>query len=149
MNDDAQDDAMLHDARLRELAQRLGARAAERLDVDRTAQAVVTRLREQPRVTAPAIVWMRPAWLKLAAAVVLLLGTGLVTRGVVRDRRPAATSVVPVGEDLSDLTADQLREAIGSLDQPLTDESGDLDSGGGLENLSADELRALLRALEG
>jgi anti-sigma factor RsiW len=143
------DDAMLHDARLRELAQRLGARAAERLDVDRTAQAVVTRLREQPRVTAPAFVWMRPGWLKLAAAVVLLLGTGLVTRGVLRDGRPTAMSVVPVGEDLRDLTADQLREAIGSLDQPLTDESGVLDSGAGLESLSADELRALLRALEG
>ena len=43
-------DEELQDARLRELARLLGAGAAERLDVERTAQAVVTRLRQQPRV---------------------------------------------------------------------------------------------------
>ncbi|PYP74941.1 MAG: hypothetical protein DMD41_00005, partial [Gemmatimonadetes bacterium] len=67
------------DERLHELARRLGVRAAERLDVERTAAAVVRRLREQPAAT-PAW-WVRPAWLRLAAAVVLLLGGAVVYRG--------------------------------------------------------------------
>src|SRR5437667_297028 len=45
------DDAMLHDAELREFAHRLGTAAAERLDVERTAGAVVERLRSVPRST--------------------------------------------------------------------------------------------------
>ena len=37
------DDATLHDDKLQEVARRRGARAAERLDVERTAEAVVAR----------------------------------------------------------------------------------------------------------
>ncbi len=37
------DDATLQDDKLQEVARRLGARAAERLDVEGTAQAVVAR----------------------------------------------------------------------------------------------------------
>ncbi len=40
------EDGTLHDAMLQDAARRLGAGAAERLDVERTAQAVVARLRE-------------------------------------------------------------------------------------------------------
>ena len=140
-------DDELQDAKLREVARLLGAGAAERLDVERTAQAVVTRLRERPRVTLGGWVWMQPAWLKIAAALVLVLGAGLVTRGLLRERVPTAAMLVPIGEDLTDLTADQLRETVGALEQAFADESpGALDAG--LESLNTIELRALLRTLE-
>jgi hypothetical protein len=140
-------DEELQDAKLRELARLLGAGAAERLDVERAAQAVVTRLRERPRVTLGDWVWMQPAWLKIAAALVLVLGAGLVTRVLLRERVPVAALVVPLGEDLTDLTAEQLRETVGALEQAFADDSPvALDAG--LESLNTIELRALLRTLE-
>ena len=140
-------DEELQDAKLRELARLLGAGAAKRLDVERAAQAVVTQLRERPWVTPGGWVWMQPAWLKIAAALVLVLGAGLVTRVLLRERLPAAAVVLPLGEDLTDLTADQLRETVGALEQTFADESpGALDAG--LESLDTIELRALLRTLE-
>jgi hypothetical protein len=141
------EDQEVHDARLREVARRLGARAAEQLDVERTAQAVVSRLRQRPRVTVAEWVGMRPAWLKIAAALVLVLGAGLVTRGFVRERVPTAAVILPPGVDLTVLTADELRETIGALEQPLGEEPAEaLDAG--LESLDATQLRALLRAME-
>src|SRR5437870_8218454 len=140
-------DEELQDGRLRELARLLGAGAAERLDVEPPAQAVCTRLRQQPRVTVGGWVSTRVAWLNVAAAIVLVLGAGLVTRGLLRERVPTAAVGAPLGEDLSDLTADQLRETVGALEQPFAEESpGGLDAG--LESLNTAELRALLRTLE-
>ena len=138
------DDAMLHDAKLQEVAQRLGAGAASRLDVERTARAVVERLRAGPR--AERWTWVQPAWLRIAAAAILVIGGGLFTRALVWQRAPGSAVVVPVGEDLTDLTAEQLREALTVLDQPVSEEgAADL----GLDGLTADELRALLQTLEG
>jgi len=139
-------DEELQDARLRELARLLGSGAAERVDVERTVQAVVTRLRERPRVTLTGWVWMQPAWLKIAAVIALVSGVGLVTRALLREPSPSAL-VAPLGEDLTDLTTDQLRETVGALEQPFADESpGVLDAG--LESLNTIELHALLRTLE-
>ncbi len=135
------------DEELEQLAQRLGVRAADRLDVERTADAVVTRLRQQPPVPAWSWLGQGPAWLKFAAAAVLVVSVGVLARGRWRERPPVAAAVVPLGEDLSGLSATELREAITALDQPLTDEGGALDTG--LEGLSTEELRALLRSLEG
>jgi len=140
-------DEELQDAKLRELARLLGAGAAERLDVERTAQAVVTRLRQPPRVTLAGWVWMQPAWLKIAAAIVLVLGAGLVTRVLLRERVSMTAVVAPLAEDLTDLTADQLRETVGALEQPFAEESPDARDAG-LESLNTIELRALLRTLE-
>lgn len=138
----------MSDRDLEKLAHRLGARAAERLDVERVAQAVVTRLREQPRVTTGTRLWVQPPWLQIAAAMALLFGAAFAVRGLLRQPTPTSAVVVPVDGDLSDLTADQLRETMSSLDQPLTNETvGIVD--GGLEGLSRDELRVLLRTLEG
>src|SRR2546427_311736 len=106
------------------------------------------RLRAEPRVSVVARLWTQPAWLKIAPLLLLLLGTGLVARRPWRERAQGTAVVIPVGEDLTGLSPDQLRGAIHSLDQPLADEgSGSVDAG--LDGLSADELRALLRALEG
>src|SRR5205807_3563877 len=96
------DDATFHEAKLQELAQRLGTRAAERLDVERTAQAVVARLHEEARAPARPSVWSQPAWLKIAAALVIVVGAGAVARGV-RQAPSGATGPVET-VDLSDMS---------------------------------------------
>jgi hypothetical protein len=140
-------DQPLQDAELRALAQRLGTEAADRLDPDSTARAVVRRLRDQPGAvdrTPP----LR-TWLSLAAAVVLLLGAGLVWRNGRRQNESAsATALAPAGLDLNSLTADQLREVLSTVDQPLdVDPNGSAETG--LDDLTPRELRSLLRSLEG
>lgn len=135
------------DEELERLAQRLGARAAEQVDVERAAAAVVAQLRQQPSSAPRGWAVRGRVWLRVAAAAVLVLGVGVMARGGRRDRPPMAAAVVPLGEDLSGLSAAQLRETITALDQPLADDAATLDAG--LESLSTDELRALLRFLEG
>ena len=139
------DDATFHDAKLQELAQRLGTRAAERLDVERTAQAVVARLREEAGAPARPSVWSQPAWLKIAAALVVVVGAGVVAQGVWPAPPGVALPVETV--DLSDMSAPQLRELLRSVEQPGAPEpvsSQDV----GLEDLSPAQLRALLASLE-
>ncbi|MGH7567596.1 MAG: hypothetical protein ACREL9_01305 [Gemmatimonadales bacterium] len=138
------DDALFDDATLHETAQRLGAREAERLDVERTAQAVVERLRREPAVPAPA--WVRPGWLRIAAAVVVLVGAGLITRdlfnGSVSDAHPGHYVV----EDLGDLTVDDLQQVLATLDETLVSTAA---SEAGLDGLTEAQLREVLRSLEG
>ena len=136
----------LQDGELRDIAQRLGAAAAERLDVEATAHAVLERLGEAPRVVRP--VWRRPAWLSVAAALLLLLGTRIALRIVHPNTQAVPGSVVaPAGMDVNDLSPGQLREVLRTIDQPVDDGIGPADAG--LEDLSTPELRRLLRALEG
>ena len=136
----------LPDAKLQELAQRLGVRAAERLDVERTAQAVVTRLRETPRASVVTRLWMQPAWLKLAATVVLLLGAGAVTRGLWRP--PGSAAAGEAAAALNELTTDQLQQLLEIVDQP-TEAAPESPTDASLEDLTAPQLRELLRSLEG
>ena len=139
------DDATFHDAKLHELAQRLGTRAAERLDVDRAAHAVVARLREEARAPARPSVWSQPAWLRIAAALVIVAGAGLVARAMWQTPSGAPAPVETV--DLGDMSAPQLRELLQSLEQPGAPEpvsSQDV----GLEDLSPAQLRTLLASLE-
>ena len=52
-----------------------------------------------------------------------------------------------VAEDLNDLSADDLRQLLATLDETLdADAAGDTDAG--LEGLDAQQLRELLRTLE-
>ena len=139
MNED-----QLQDAKLRELAQRLGAGAAERLDVEAAARAVVERLRAEPQ--ARRWTWIHPAWLRIAAALVVMIGAGLVSRSLIHTsaRYPGHYVV----EDLKDLSADELQQLLGSLDRTL-----DLDvppvPDAGLEGMDAQQLQTVLRSLEG
>jgi hypothetical protein len=136
------------DRELRALVQGLGARAAERLDVERTAAEVVRRLREQAAV-APAW-WGRTVWLRVAAAVVLIVGVGLIYRqGGPKSPRPVGDQVVSSTDaGLSELSSDQLRVLLQALD---AEEFPGLTAAqdAGLEDLDAGQLRALLRSLEG
>ena len=140
------EDPTLHDAELRELAQRLGTRAAERLDVERTAQVVLQRLRTEPH--AHGWVWMQPAWLRIAAAIVVLVGTGAVA---VRMRTPSLNPppVATAGGELGDLSAEQLRAVLETVEHPRGEPPIVSVQEVGLEDLSAPQLRALLQSLEG
>src|SRR6266702_4780075 len=137
------EDGTLHDAMLQDAARRLGAGAAERLDVERTAQAVVARLREERQ--APRQRWARlPAsWLRIAAALVLLAGAGLVAREL---RGPGGAPQVEA-IDLGDLSPDQLRELLDAVDEPGAQEPVSAQDVG-LEDLTPQQLRTLLASLE-
>ena len=141
MNDD-----QLHDADLRQLARSLGASAADRLDVERTAAAVLQRLRTESRVgrSTPSW-WRRPRWLLAAAAALLIVG------GVLLLRRTTGSGHVAhyVAEDLRDLSTDQLREVLGTLDQTLTEPTTIDPSDDDLNGLTTEQLERLLESLEG
>ncbi len=136
---------MNEDAKLHEQARRLGTAVADRIDVERIAARVVERLRSAPlRAARPA--WMQPAWLRIAAAMLLFVGGGLVLRQV---WSPTTTHDAHfVTDDLTDLSADQLRDVLNTLDETLDLGSTTLPEAG-LEDLDARQLRAVLRSLEG
>ena len=67
----------MNDERLESLAKRLGSEAAARLDVAATARKVVERLREQP---VRRIAWVQQTWLRIAAALVIVLGGTVAVR---------------------------------------------------------------------
>jgi len=133
------------DAKLHAAAQRLGAAAAEKLDVEQIAARVVEQLRREPAgATRPG--WIQPGWLRIAAAVVVLVGGGLVLQQV---RSPVVSHDAHfVTDDLSDLTADQLQDVLSTLDETLDLGSTTLPEVD-LEDLDAQQLRAVLRSLEG
>ncbi len=135
---------MNDDAKLHEMAQRLGARAAERLDVEATAAAVLRRLsaREQQRT----LWWMQPAWLRAAAAVVLIAG-GVALWRTGGPRMPVHPSHY-IAEDLNGLSADDLRDVLSGLDQTLNGTTP-VQTEPGLNELSPEQLKAVLRSLEG
>jgi hypothetical protein len=136
----------MNDDRLNETARGLGARAAERLDVERTAQAVIERLRSEP--LAARWRWMQPHWLRIAAAVVLFVGGALVARQLLPGGADGHTPAHFVSDDLRDLSAEQLRDVLGTLDETL-DLGRTTVPEADLENLDAQQLRAVLHSLEG
>lgn len=141
---------MNDDAKLQGLAKRLGARAAERLDVEATARKVVERLREQP---ARRTVWIHETWLRIAAAVVIVVGGAVVVSQLTPGRRPGvspAHAAHLVADDLSDLSADELQAVLASFDDLITVDSVAVpESSNDLRELDAQQLRAVLRSLEG
>jgi hypothetical protein len=140
------DDA-LNDTALRQLAQRLGTRAAERLDVERTAEAVVTRLRQEPRGAGRVWAAFDSTWLRIAAAVVLVVGAGLLARPA---GQPMPRDVaVLASPELNELSAPQLEELLRTVAEPGGTRDAVAAQDVGLEDLSAPELRALLASLEG
>lgn len=124
---------------LEAMAGKIGDDAAARLDVERTAQGVVRRLREQPAAASRLSV----TWLRIAAAVGVLVGGGIAVRTALR--APAAPDHY-VAEELGDLSADELRTLLSTLDETLTTPQAD---GVELEDLDAQQLREILRTLEG
>ncbi len=136
----------MNDEKLENLAKRLGTEAAARLDVAATARKVVERLREQPvRRSA----WVQQAWLRIAAALVIVLGGAVAVRqSLVRSDRGHPAHFV--ADDLSDLSTDELRDVLTSFDELISSDSVAVPEGStDLHELDAQQLRAVLRALEG
>ena len=140
--------------RLNDIAKRLGARAAERLDVQATARTVVERLRageqgEEPRRPS----WVQPAWLRIAAAVVLLVGGVFLVKRVATDELDIGHQGVAahiVADDLADLTTAQLQEVLTDFDQLMDSTVSPEDSTGAeYEELDTQQLQTVLRSLEG
>jgi hypothetical protein len=138
----------MDDTRLEELARRLGAGAAERLNVERLAGAVVERLRNEPKIErpGPSPWWMQPKWLRAAAVVVLMVGVGLVVRG--RMQSGSRHTARYIAEELQDLSTSQLREVLVTLDETLEAASPPSPEED-LNDLTTEQLQALLRSLEG
>ena len=138
-------DAKNGDARLEGLAKRLGASAAERLDVEATARKVLAGLREQPSSRRT---WIEVHWLRIAAAIVLLIGGGIAVRRIVPVGSGTEQHSHLVADDLSDLSADELKDVLDQFDEIVGSASLMLDSTD-LRELDAQQLRAVLRSLEG
>jgi len=135
----------VNDDELEKLAQRLGARAAERLDVEATAQAVIERLRAERAARERIGLWLPRHWLRIAAALVIMIGGGALALRFMRTTPPTVASVPA---DLDGLSTDQLRQVLDGVGE----------SGGeavvsvqdvSLDDLNTVELRALLESLEG
>jgi len=127
------------------VAKVLGDRAAERLDVERVAGAVVARLRaDHAAVPRPARLWRRaPMVLRLAAALAVLVTGGVLVRGALENGAEPAAIIAPI---LRDLSADELTEVFDSLgvEAPVHESVAV-----GLESLNEAQLRELLRLMEG
>ena len=124
------------------MAAKRGAGAAENLFVLATARRVVERLREQPAHRGGPI-WIQTTWLRIAAAVVILVG-GAVT---LRQIWPGGSNdhvTHFIADDLGGLSTDELRTLLTSFDQ-IIGESAVPDSTSDLQELDAQQLRELLR----
>jgi hypothetical protein len=137
------------DAALRAVAERLGRAAAERVDVERTAERVVARLREDARRARQLRRWLEPTGLRIAAALVIVAGAGLVARGLWRASPGQPVAAESTTGELAELSAAQLRELLGTVDRPAADQDVVLAQDVDLDDLSAAQLRALLASLEG
>ena len=138
----------VHDEELRQAARRLGAAAAERVDVERTAEAVLARLRAGDAPARSRIRWIQPAWLRAAAVVVLMIGVGtlLVHRfnpPTVSDRRAARAA----GGEIGDMSSGQLQTVLAALDEPAEMPAVHA-AEAGLEDLTESQLQSLLRTME-
>jgi hypothetical protein len=138
---------MNDDAKLHDIAKRLGAQAAERIDVQKTAQAVLQRLREQPAARPS---WVQTAWLRIAAALVIVVGGAYAVRRLWPSNDHRGDIAHFVADDLHDLSTDQLRDVLATLDETLERPSTVLPEGSAdFDELNAQQLRAVLRTLEG
>ncbi len=135
--------------RLENLAKQLGTDAANRLDVEATARKVVERLREQP---VRRIAWVQRTWLRIAAALVLVLGGAVVASRLTPGRRPGVSAHPAhlVADDLGDLSTDELRDVLATFDELISPDSVAVPEGStDLHELDAQQRRAVLRSVEG
>ncbi|HWC72667.1 MAG TPA: hypothetical protein VG454_01925 [Gemmatimonadales bacterium] len=135
------------DAKLEALAKHLGASAADRLDVDAVARRVLAELRQAPvrRRT-----WIEVHWLRIAAAMVILVGGGLLVQQMIPDTDvPGQHGNHLVADDLGDLTTDQLRDVLDRFDEMVGGTTPLLDSSSDLRGLDEEQLQNVLRSIGG
>ncbi len=132
----------MDDQQLEQLARRLGSRAAERLDADETAKAVVERLKSEP----VRLVWWRraPRLSMMAAAAVIVLAIGILADNGGSNPGGADVSVVPTPLELQALSDDELAEVFDSLsfEAPVSELAVS-----SLEDMSVGQLEELLQTM--
>ena len=138
----------MNEQEMERVARELGKRAAARIDVERTAAAVMARLRS-PEVVRPAPWWGRPGLLRLAAAVTITVGAGLLGyKAMVQspgNGNGAELASVPIVA-LQSLSQDELAEVLVALVEQAPAHE---DVAVGLDDLNDEELSELLRRMEG
>ena len=138
MNEDAMIDA----------AKRLGAGTAARLDVEATARKVVERLREQP---ARRPTWISVQWLRIAAALVLMMGGAYALHQVWPTRENAGHGAHFVADDLNGLSTNELQDVLDRFDEMISGSgtAAPVEGSGDLRELDPQQLKRVLRSLEG
>ena len=136
------------DDELEKLAQRLGARAADRLDVEAAAQAVLDRLRAERAKGEPVGIWLPRQWLRIAAALVIVVGGGALALRITRTHGTTAAPITTAGADLDGLSTEQLNQVLHAVEQPAGQNVVSAQDVS-LDDLNTVELRALLESLEG
>jgi hypothetical protein len=137
-------DEDLQDAELVATARQLGSRAADQLDLSRTARSIVARWRTEQARRRP--FWRTPELMRIAAAAVLLIGGIATWRSVRTHAVEPVTAVEPTDAGLEGLSADQLQALLPAVEQPgpaLETTANDA----GLEGLTTDELRSVLTSM--
>lgn len=147
------DSGPVHDQELRQVAQRLGAAAADRLDVERTAQAVLARLRAGDATTRSPIQWMQPAWMRAAAVVVVMLGAGLliyyhIDHPTTASSGSDSTVTGSTTDVLADFSPGQLQDVLVALNDSVETAPAVHAGDAGVEDLSESQLQSLLRSME-
>lgn len=135
----------MDDRDLERMARDFGSRAADRIDVERVAAGVVARLREDHDTgrSRERRWWRSPAVLRIAAAVVVLAGGGLVARNVLDRGDAARGAVFPALVELSPAELLEIADSL-SFETPVHEGVAV-----GLQDLTEEQLRELLRLMEG
>ncbi len=133
----------MDERQLEQLAKRLGAEAADRLDVEQTARAVLRRVKEEP-VT---VRWWRrmPVLQSVAAAAVVVLTAGVLVVGQLASNG-GEVAVLPAFTELYTLSNDELEQVYDSLtvDAPVYELSAV-----NLQDMNEGQLEELLALMEG
>lgn len=120
------------------------ARAAAKVDAQRVEARLRERLRAEPEIAAP-----RPMRrvLRIAAALAVLILSGVLVRTLTEEDSPRIVAALPVEvpESLSAGQADAMLEAVAAVRSDTWDVVGTVVS---VEDLNEAELRALLQAMQ-
>src|SRR2546430_7410934 len=129
-------------------AKRVGAGPGARLDVDATARRVVERLREQP---ARRSTWIRVQWLRIAAALVVVMGGAYAVYQVWPTRENAGHAAHFVADDLNGLSTNELQDVLDRFDEMISGSgtAAPVEGSGDLRELDPQQLKRVLRSLEG
>jgi anti-sigma factor RsiW len=137
------DEMAIDEREIERLARELGARAAGRIDVERTAQAVLQRVKEH---RAQPVWWRRVPLLEaVASAAVIVLVAGVLLVGRFGAGNGDVGGTVALAE-LQELSTEELAEVFDSLlfEAPVYESSTV-----GLQDLNEEQLRELLELMEG
>jgi len=134
-------------AAMRELETRALQRSA-RVSAERVAARVEDRLRREGAVRSPRVWWLRPATLRVAAAVVLVVAAGWTVRLTHVAGPQAAVRLPVVMPAIDSLTTGQLESVLEAAGEVRAANFGPvLPSNGSLDSLSEQQLQMVLASL--